>query len=509
MRFEPNNQLDKAIALVNSGNARDALTIFEALLKQQPNNWTKINTANCYIKLNTDPLAEKLLNEIVNSEDNNLKILLGVSQLAIKIFRFNLAHKACEKANQIKPHTPEVMAEYIRAKNEARHREGIEQLANEMAKLLPDNAWPLNELGNYYLAKGDFSNASIYYEKSIITDPNLTYSYFGFAKANKFKILPVDYFRKLEKCIKYTTVEEDKARLLFAKAKVENDIGEYESAWDNAQKANNLKATLRPFNPNNYVKYIEKIKSTYSVKSSNISENLGEHVWIVGMPRSGTTLIEQILSDDSSLYPGGETPAIDYSLYTQLKGMSYLDKNLSVDALNSIGLEYEAFFKRFSNFKGSKIIDKVPFNYLHIGIFKKLFSRGKVVNFVRSKFDVATSIFFENFSLMQNYTHNIDDIFLAYDCYQDLMLHWEKLYPESILNIRYDKFITQHGEMKQKIIDFCGLKIDEKSHHSISENMIETPSAWQARQKLYSSAIDRWKNYPQMMEIVANYKGTP
>lgn len=496
------NMLQEAIQLSNSGNHDESLKLLRECLKCSDNSWIKLNIANVLVKSGKDNEAAKYLEEVIQAKDSDVRTLLGVNHLGLVIFRFDLAVLACERAYSLAPTSPDVMAALIRAKNESRKRDAMGDLCDKFILQLPNHSWGYIQRANYQLSKGDFDSSYKSFEQAIKIDAKESYAFSGIIKTKKFKEFPDTLIKKMDYAISASTEPEDKARIYFAKAKILNDVGQYEEAWSFAEKANDLKAKLAPFSSVTHRKYIQQIKSYFQSDNKSVSQNPDEHIWIVGMPRSGTTLIEQILSGDKSLYPGGETPAIDAALYSRFRGSSYLESSFTEEQLNSISRSYSTFFRRFSNFRGKRVIDKVPFNYFHIGLFKKLFPKGKVINFVRNKYDVSTSIFFENFSLLQNYTHRIEDTFTVYDSYQELMSFWSELYPDSVLNINYDDFVTNHEESKQKIVEFTGIKNLSEVGYQQSDNLIETPSVWQARQKLYAHAIERWKRYPQMVKIV-------
>ena len=505
--FEDN--INQAIIQSNIGNQAGAIKLLLDCEKiQKGNDWVNLNLANCYVKDNQDDLAKEYLQKILSGQKADAKTLLNLNKLAIRIYRFDLAVLACEKAEKLEPNSLDVLAALIQAKKEARKRAGINKLCKRMISLLPGNPWAYSQLASNYLTNGKFNKAEKSYKKALTCDSNYSFTYSGLVKSIKFKNKPKKLIKQLDIAIANNQDPEAIARLCLSKAKILNDCGKYRKAWDMAEKGKSIKAEIVPFDVNNFNKHIDQMMNVYSKKEVKLAtDNKSKPVCIVGMPRSGTTLIEQILSTYPEFYPGGETPALDNAFFQQFKGGSYLNhsKTISKQQLNAMAKDYESFFKRFSNYSGNRIIDKIPMHFMHIGIYMQMFPNAKFINFERDKYDVATSILFENFSLKYNYTHKVTDILQIVDSYKKLMSFWEEIFPHSILTVKYNDFVLSHEATKQNILNFVGVDKSTKEDYKGAKNAIETPSVWQARQPIYKSSVNRWKRYPQMVEIV-NYQ---
>lgn len=500
--------LNSAIQHSNNGNQVEAIEILQKCAIEQPKNtWVCLNLANSYIKNNQDAFAIKHIERVIELKPKDEKVLLNTNLLSLKIFRFDLALQACYVAESYFPKSLDVLAALIQAKKEARNNSGIKSLCKRMIDLAPKNYWPYSQLGYYYLGRGKFEPAEIAFNKALKNDPFSSFAIAGLVKCKKFETKPTKLINQINLTILKTEDLEEKTRLHLALAKILNDNGKYESAWEQASQGKALKVILAPFAQDKFTSHVDSLIETFqNPENRTTSENSNQHLFIVGMPRSGTTLIEQVLSTYSAHYPGGETPALDNAIFQVLKGNSYLSPKVDLNErkLNEIAHHYEMFFKRFSNFSGEKIIDKIPMHFMQIGFIKRIFPNAKFINFERNKFDVSTSILFENFNLRQNYTHTITDIFHVYDEYQKLIRFWQKLYSKDILTIKYNDFIISHDDVKKEILDFAKINIKEKSNYQSASNIIETPSVWQARQPVYKDSIDRWKRYSQMVKLASN-----
>lgn len=499
--------LNNAIGLINAGRFGEALVILKALEKKsKQDNWIKINLANCHIHLNDFDSAAQELKKVLLSENRNDEFLLYVSKLFLTISLFKHSIQAAKRAVNINNKSLPNIAQLIRACYEGREIETAKRAVNHFLGVDPKNKWAINFKALIASGNGDFQTAEQLYRNLYEQDPTDIMALAGYVKSKKFTEKNKPLFELIEASKRRVSDTSTLARIHLSKAKILNDIESYEEAWEEAIKGNKMMAETNPFNKATYQEYIQSVLSKFDSESLKItSSNNSEHVLIIGMPRSGTTLVEQVLTQVEKYYPGGEVPAIDYALFQTFKGQDYLKgiNNLEKNDLNKLAESYEQYFRQFANFNGKLIIDKVPSNYLHIGLFKKLFPKSKIINLQRNKFDIIASMMFTEFGQMLNYTNDIESINFVYEQYEMLMSYWQECFPEDILNIHYDEFIINNEEARSELCQF--LSIPELSNkYENSSNAVETPSVWQVRQGLYTNAINRWKRYPKLVQYATN-----
>lgn len=249
--------------------------------------------------------------------------------------------------------------------------------------------------------------------------------------------------------------------------------------------------------------YMELIKSVFSkeffetqVRSDCLSE---KPVFVVGMPRSGTTLTESIISSHPLAFAGGEMPDIseirkaievdtgrafpEAMLHVPKQGLNkYADRYLkSLDLKNKDAL---------------RVVDKMPHNFLLLGIIALLYPNAHIIHIQRYPIDNCLSIYFQRFNLSHTYATSLKDLGEYYRSYFDLMAHWNEVLPTPILNIRYDELVVNQEAMTRKMIDFCGLDWDERclTFHKSTRD-VGTPSYDQVNQPMYDKSSGRWKNY--------------
>lgn len=496
-------KIAEAIELTRKKDFLAAKKLFVSLIKSENDPWVQINIANCCIFLNQTVEAEEWLDQSTSNPGIKPEHLFIASRLYSNLFSFMKALDAAKQALKKTPQNFEYHREVIVAAHQARSYDESLNYCREYLKQNANDPWAIAFEGRILSSKGEFSAAEDCYLKAIKIAPQYSYPYSGLAKCKKFCSKDEDIIEIFDKSLLLNLPANDRSRLLYSKAKVLNDQEKYNEAWKLAEEANKLKKATAPFDANMYKQFIDKIITTYQSNDAATSNNQSQHILVVGMPRSGTTLIEQIIAQDANIYPGGETPAIDDALYRQFHSNDYLSKVISATSedFDQIANFYERYFNNFFGYSGSRILDKVPSNYLHIGVFKQIFPNLKIINLKRNKLDVATSIFFENFSQMLNYSYDFKDTLMVQEQYEILMKHWEKLFPEDILTIEYESFVSDYANHVKAICDFVNCTLPDSGDTFIqSSNSVQTPSLWQVRQKINNKAVNRWKRYQEQID---------
>jgi len=235
--------------------------------------------------------------------------------------------------------------------------------------------------------------------------------------------------------------------------------------------------------------------------------NSKQPVFIVGMPRSGTSLVEQIISSHPNTYGAGELDNIlnIVSGLSSRPGVSgtYPECITTVnrDLLDKIGTEYLQHINKLCDGAAQRVTDKMPFNHLHIGLIQLILPQARIIHCVRDAVDTCLSCFFQYFMGQHDYSCDLASLGQLYNNYRLLMKHWESVISLPIMSINYEDLISQQEEKSHELIAFCGLDWDEKclDFHK-SRRVVKTASYDQVRRPIYRSSLQRWKNYKTHLE---------
>ncbi len=258
-------------------------------------------------------------------------------------------------------------------------------------------------------------------------------------------------------------------------------------------------------NSDPYIKLMEAAKKQFNADFFSEVKNTGNTsevpIFIIGMPRSGTTLVEQIIASHSCVYGAGELPDF-FETLTRLRNNPMYAKNsdLLIPPPNEIDLAQEAnnYLETLEDLANdvTRVTDKMPHNFILLGLIALLFPKARIIHCKRHPLDTCLSIFFNPFSEVHGYANRLEDLGKHYIVYMDLMNHWKQVLPLKIFEIQYEDLINDQETTSKRLINFCDLEWEESCFSFYkTDRSIATMSSDQASKPIYSSSIGRWKHY--------------
>ena len=464
------------LALQKSKNIKNSIEYFKKSIDLDTNNIAAINNlANSYKLLFKLDIAEKLYLKALKINPKYIQALNNYSNLKQQIGNFNASIELFLKALEIKPNQTNILFSLAAAYQEIGNFKKSKEIANKILTIEPKNA----------------------------STHKLVSSIINYKDEN-------DHLTVMEDLIKDTTLKKEQLiDLYFALGKAYEDIENYEKSYENLEKGNKLKKTKINYQINNEVKLFKSITKTFedldleSFKKTSKNKSI---IFICGMPRSGTTLIEQILAAHPQVNGGGEL------IYLQnLIGQNFIEnfklnkQKIINEASSNNNIIENKYFELLGLHKfSSKIItDKAPPNFRWIGFIKIFFPNSKIIHCNRNAKDNCLSLFKNNFaSSDMNWAYDQKDIAEYYNQYYDLIKFWNKKLPKDIYNANYER-IVQNKEIEiKKLIKFCGLKWNSAclNHHKHIKAPISSASVVQARKPIYSSSLNSNNKYSKYLE---------
>ena len=367
---------------------------------------------------------------------------------------------------------------------------------------------PYYNLAINYSALGEFSKSLECLDKILNLNPKFTQADRLLSEMTKYTE-DHPHYKDLKSKLKNMELNEiQKSNLYFAIGKYFEDTKNYKESFTNYSEGNKIIKKLSNYKIDRDKDEFTKIKSyNYkSLKSSNnsISRKL---IFIIGMPRSGTSLVEQILSSHKDVFGGGELPFLEKEIKKKIFNFQN-NQDLKDDNLQDPILDCKnEYLEKISNYNSSNKVftDKTPLNFRFIGVIKYLFPNAKIINCTRDPLDIIWSNFKNYFSNSLPFTNDLEDIGNFYKLYKDLMIFWRRKFPNYIYDIEYSNLVENPKLEIKKLLNFCELNWDEKclNHHK-NERAIKTASSTQARKPIYKTAIkssDRYKDYLKDIKI--------
>ena len=359
-------------------------------------------------------------------------------------------------------------------------------------------------LGNIYINLGNFNLARKYLEKSI----NMNKFLFT-AHRNLSQIIKYSHNNKHYKLLKNIyndskIPDRKKVEIAFALGKASDDIQNYNDAFNYYKIGNDLRRNDLKFSIENEKDEFKKIKKVFSNKFINDNKNLLNKntapIFIIGMPRSGTTLIEQIISNHPNVYGGDELNYLPNIIVKHFKDIELISKSSNAEILK-VGKEYINKINNLSN-NSRRVTDKLPINFKWIGLIKIILPYSKIIHCTRSPEDVCLSIYKNYFvNPKLNFAYNLSELTEFYNLYHDLMIYWKNLLPDFIYDVTYEKIISKPENEIKRLLKFCNLSWNNNCVKFYkNKRPIKTASYAQARKKLYKTSVNSWKNYNKYLE---------
>ena len=456
------------------GDLENAKKSFKLAIKLDSNNIAAINNlANVYKFEKEYEKSKKLYERALDKKKDYLNALLNYGVLEIE---FN------------------------------KHNDGI-KLFNKCLEIDNKNPYVYYNLGIGHSETGNFKEAILNFDKVLKIDPFLTEADQKISLLTKYDSLNKHYLDMKKKVMSKDLKNNKKVMLYYAYGKALEDVGNTEESIKYVREANKIKSNLINYDFSKDAKLVENIiRSFEKINLKNIKEKKSnkKFIFIVGMPRSGTSLIEQILSSHSNVYGAGELPFLKMEINKKFN--FYKNNNINilddVDKLAEISSKYQ-YLANFFNSEKEYFIDKLPLNFLWIGFIKLLFPDAKIIYTKRNIEDVCISCYKNNFEQGLNWTNEISNIIKMYKEHSKIMDFWKNITENFIYTVEYEQLVNNFESDLKKILEFCNLTFEEncKNFHK-SNSIVKTLSAEQVRNPIYKSSINKYTFYKEELEKI-------
>ncbi len=492
------------VTLGEIGKINEAIVFYKNALnikKEYPDAHN--NLGNIYLALNQYELSIEHFEWAVAYKPDFAEAHNNLGIVNRTIGRLSEAGKNVDKALRINPNfVSAVNFRGLLHHDMNQHEEAI-KFFDKALKLDSNFVDALNNIGLVYREKNQVNNAIEAFEKTIELNPNFANAYYNL-------IHEINEYRPNEKQIKTiqsllkssNLSQDDRIVLNFTLAKVNEDLGKNQNFFKYLNEGNKLRREKLNYsfiesedqNLFGNIKKIFNFKSTSKVKNNNDGNSI-KPIFILGMPRSGTSLVEQIISSHPLVYGAGELNTIG-QICVPLINKNSEPSNLSVDVVHSI---HNNYFDVLNNLKIKEkvITDKAPLNFRFIGHILSAFPEAKIVHLKRDPIATCWSIYKMNWSGLGNsFSYNMDDLVNYYGLYDDLMKFWHKKFPGKIYDISYEKLTINQESESKKLLIYCGLDWDKKCLEFYKNTRaVKTASSLQVRQKIYQGSSEAWKDY--------------
>ncbi|HLY52042.1 MAG TPA: sulfotransferase, partial [Steroidobacteraceae bacterium] len=375
-----------------------------------------------------------------------------------------------------------------------------ESLCRAILEADPGHAGALALLGDLCTDRGEFAEAGELFERALTRDAGSPALYCSIAAHRRMTGADAAWLEGARTLLAKRLPLAHEIGLRFALGKYHDDLGEYSAAFAEYRRAHELaRRHGAPYDREGLEREVEEIIRTFDrafLGEPHAGSSGSElPVFVVGMPRSGTTLAEQILASHPEAFGAGELRFWDGALER------FRDAGAGAGALQGVlsALSCE-YLGRAGERAGAalRVIDKMPANFLYAGLIHAVFPRARILHMQRHPLDTCLSLYFQNFGDLHPHAHDLES--LAHYCRQYLRVtaHWRAvLPPHTLLEVPYEELVADQEHWTRRMLEFIGLPWDARclDFHRADGRVVITASRWQVRQKINSGSIERWRNY--------------
>jgi tetratricopeptide (TPR) repeat protein len=355
--------------------------------------------------------------------------------------------------------------------------------------------------------EGEFQAAQEIYKDIMQHKPELAAAFLNYVSITKMAEDEVVEARIKHQIEGVTDVEQEEV-LHYAMVKIKEDKQDYNTAFLYLSRACALHKQRCGYNEKAEMERFRLIKSTLNQARVERLEACGNTssrpLFVLGMPRSGTTLVEQILSAHSGIVGGGELQFMNmvlsnHAAMTNTQPIASLAK-LTCEHLDTLSRDYLSLSAPIAS-DNEYVADKMPGNFMYIGLIALMFPNAKIIHVKRNPMATCLSCLKQRFNEGHNYSYDLVDLGHYYLAYLDLMRHWHDLFPGRIFDLEYEALTNNLEKETARLIDYCGLNWDDACldfHKNV--RAVRTASLAQVRKPIYTNSVAFWRNYEEQME---------
>jgi tetratricopeptide (TPR) repeat protein len=461
-----------------------------------------------------DEAALRYFARAVGEEPRNPYYHLSLGEAYGRLSEFSAAIKHIQYALEVQPDLVEALCALGRVYTEFDKPDLALPLYEKALKVNRDHPKARIGMAAALTGLGRMDEACVYLKEAIERRVDAPAAYYDFVQSRKFTEEPPELQSIVRELGNPGLKPEAKASLNYAAGKVLNDLKRYAEAFDHFNKAK--QAAGYKFDIDQYRRFIDATIETFTrglfAAASSFGNPSDLPVFVVGMPRSGTTLTEQILASHPEVHGAGELAKLRLvanaiGLKTSAGDLTEPVNTLTPELTRMLGEEHLSYLRERAP-AALRVVDKQPHNFELIGLIALLFPNARIVHCRRDAIDNCVSCYVLPFSSAHSYNADLRILGQYYREYDRLMRHWNEVFPGRIFENRYETLVEDQEAQSRRLIDYLGLPWDDACLRFFDrEGAVTTPSRWQVRQPIYKSSVKRWKNYESEIQPLIDSLG--
>jgi tetratricopeptide (TPR) repeat protein len=504
----------KGVELLRTKQLDDAVAVFQSVLKRSPDSVNAMRyLAVCYWQGKTKlDDAEALLRRATQLAKDYLGAWLILGALLLERNKNVEAIAAYQQATKLKPKNPESWAGLGSAFSVAMYPDKSVEAYAKSIELNPKVAGVQMGYAHALKTVGRQADALIAYRAAIAAKPDFGEVYWSMANLKIFKFEPQELEDMQQQLQREDLSESADIHFRFALGKAFEDEKEYDKAWHHYHTGNQRQRMTVAHEPIEMENRHAAVKAVFNrdfiAERANQGFDAADAILIVGLPRSGSTLVEQILASHSQVEGTAELPVLGKLSQSigryRTDGVAYPEavSQLRKKDWRAYGQQYIEESRRYRVTDKPIFTDKLPNNFPFVGLMHLILPNTKVINARRHPFDSCLGSYKQLFGQGQNFTYDMLDLAHYYKQYDAMMKYWHDVLPGKVLDVHYEVTVTDLESQVRRILDHCGLPFEESCvRFHETERAVKTASSEQVRQPIYTGALGTWRRYEKHLGL--------
>lgn len=502
------NRIREAIGYSRAGRGREAETRYRDILKQFPDHiHALVGLANIAIDRGVLDDAGRLLDHALNVSPNLSHIHRALARLHMSQSHFELAMSAAERAVSLNPELSDSWT--TKGTVEAWGLKQADAATSFVKALEIERRQPRVwlSLGHVNKALGRRDESIAAYRQAIALDPGLGEAWWSLADLKTYTFPETEIQQMKATLDGDLNNPRDRAAVHFALGKAYEDAADAASSFEHYVEGNAIRHQHEQFNISRFEQQCRRLKDVFSSQTITRLRTDHDHepvpIFVVGLPRSGSTLVDQILSSHSQVQGTMELPHV-LGYVRELSGVSQEDErgkypgcieHMAPSDLAALGERYLHETREYHEGR-PYFVDKMPNNFMHVGLIHCMLPRAIFIDTRRHPLACCFSIFKQNFARGQTFSYSLEALAAYYRNYVDVMAHWDSVVPGRVHRVIYERMVDDSEAEMRRLIAHCGLDF-EPGCLRFFENprVVRTASADQVRRPIYGSARDHWQQF--------------
>jgi tetratricopeptide (TPR) repeat protein len=486
-------------ALLALGRAEEAVASYRSALSHDPDNAEILtNLAQALLALGRIDESIATVRRALALKPQLAPAHSTLGDVMLKLSRLREASESYARALEIQPDLLDALNNLAVALRLQGRTDQAELTCRKALAINPQSAATLAVLADAYADRGEFALAEDAFRRALTVDPRLPQAWAGIAHLRRMSSADAEWLAGALRLAESGLAADKEIPLRYAIGKYFDDVGDFDQAFAQFQRANELTRALRAgHDRQHWAKAVDELIALFSgewlrqVRGHGLDSRLP--VCIVGMPRSGTSLAEQILASHPAMHGAGE---LSFWNEAARRWLAQGGGIIQGAAVGQLAREYLGLLTSLTP-EALRVIDKMPSNVLHLGLIHAALPNARIIHMRRDPLDTCLSIYFQDFQSAHSYANDLDDLADYYRQYLRLMEHWQSILPrEAMLTVPYESLVEEQEAWSRRMVEFIGLPWDPRclDFHA-TRRSVTTASKWQVRQRASRQSVQRWRNY--------------